>query len=171
MALTKVVYAPASQVQSANLNNIQDEIIADELRITALEATTQSVVVVHSSAIAGAVNCAYVNALSGYWNVTAAPGEIRVPITDIVGADIDAWSVEIRDTASIITAQLFRALPGAAPIAIGVAQNSAGNTTDQTLSHTLATSETISSGAFYWVRVTMSAISMRLYGAHYTRTA
>lgn len=39
MALTKVIYAPGTSVQSTNLNDIQDEIIADELRNTLTEYT------------------------------------------------------------------------------------------------------------------------------------
>jgi len=170
MALTPVVYAPGIQVQSTNLNDIQDEIIADESRITALEAPVSQTFRVHASATAGQVACAWQNITSRYWQSTGAPAELVMPLHVEVGASITAWSMDIRDTASQVTAQLYKATANGAPVALGAAQASAGSTSDQLLAHTLVTPEIVIATTYYYVQAGMPAIGMRVYGGSFSRT-
>lgn len=161
MSLVVVIYGPLSQVESANLTDIQ-------LAIVAIESEVREDPV-HSSAVAGAAgNMTFVNALGGYWNVSGAPGEIRVPVDKSVGKDIISWKVHIRDTGSVVMAQLRKAVPGGVAVNIGSNAISAGNTTDQTLAHTLVTPETVVADTFYWVELSMPANNMRFYGAGLT---
>lgn len=170
MSLTKVIYGPGSQVKSENLDDIQDEIIANEVRIVVLETPVSRTFQEHASAMAGVVNCQWQNITSRYWESNAAPAELTMPITLEAGSSLTAWSVDIRDTASAVTAQLFKAQANIAPTALGAAQVSAGSTSDQTLSHTLGTAEVILTGTYYFVRVDMPAIAMRVYGGSFART-
>jgi hypothetical protein len=169
MALTKVVYAPLVQVQSGNLNDIQDEIIADELRITALETSAETVPI-HASSTAGVVNCTWQNVTSRYWQSNAAPAEVVMSIDAAEGTSITAWTVDIRDTPAQVTARLFKATKNAALTAVDVAVLSIGNTSDQTLSQTLASPEMVAANTYYIVKMDFVAVGMRFYGGSYDRS-
>lgn len=136
-----------------------------------LISLTQETLTLHS-ALGQAVNCDFKNINGGYWEVTGAPGEVRIPIESKLGYKITSWSVYIKDTVSVVDADLNKSsMPGGAEVKIGSTVISAANSTDQTLSHTLVTAETMVVGTAYYIKVTMPSNTQRVYGMTVNREA
>ncbi len=144
-------YAPGSQVKSADLNAIQDAIVAHQSRIGALESVTR-VVLAHGGRGLIATDFAAIESTGVFIRSTVQNGRYYLPVHVESGERITGWSVTIRhgtNAAAQMAANLVRQIPGSASTNVGALQSSIASTGVQDLTNTGLAHDVVAGAAYY----------------------
>ncbi len=145
-------YAPGSQVKSADLNALQDWVVAHQSRLNALEGVTR-VVLAHAGRGGIAANFVVVDSSGVFIRSTTQNDRFYIPIHVESGERITGWSVTIRHgtnaVAQMATNLVRQPAAGGAPINVGSLQSSVASTALQDLSNTGLVHDVIAANAYY----------------------